>query len=826
MCLQSLVSAQVKAPQITPLSPNAAALWKYTELPVNMFTGIPSISIPIYEIKSGKLNVPISISYHAGGIRYEEQASWVGLGWSLNAGGAITRNVKGVADEKAEGILNQPGQMNLTAQPCDYTFFESVVKKWKDVQPDEFSYSMPGKNGRFIFQQGVQQPITIPYDPVKFNYTSGSLSNLSITDENGTICRYGAPETTSGGSGVFVEDYFPSSWLMTQMQSADLSRTINFNYATGTGAVQKLTKSDYIRVLDNVLGIPSNTNPESFCQPPTAQIFGYVSTSLGYMTTTQYLSEILFDNGKVEFVQSSVNRTDIYENQKSLEFIRIYSLSGGVYTLVKSVKFFYTYFKKLNNSVLQDHKLKLDKIQILGSDASVQEEYNFQYHTTTFSGNKNDPQDFNAQDWWGYYNGKVTNTNMIPQQNITYVTAGGSIQQSIGGADRNVYPAYMTEGVLKRITYPTGGYTEFEFEPHQFEELGPKYAGGLRVKKITSLSSVNDVPLIKTYKYGPGNNGYGQKMFSNYIGYYSTDDRYVCLQTLITAGQYMYNERIYNSVSSMQIDGYDGSPVVYPYVSVYTGTELTNNGRVEYVYDYGSPVTDNIYLPYYGNSNMFQRQSNHYLRGNLTSNKVYNAANIKVSETATTYQTLHSIDQLAGLLVDQRLFFLYENPNGCWTDGSVYQYAYNYYTVRSGAVRPLKKTEIVYDPGDPYRLLTNETSYVYDVNYLQPLEINKKHRKLQTGYEEETIEYAKYPFNYSFSGAPSGSEAQGIKLLQDKNISAAPIEQYIVKKFKNPTVWQSDITAGTITTYRKKLSIELSRLLCSLSLLVIRPIME
>jgi hypothetical protein len=38
----NLATAQVKPPQITPLSPNAAALWKYAEFPVNMYTGIPS----------------------------------------------------------------------------------------------------------------------------------------------------------------------------------------------------------------------------------------------------------------------------------------------------------------------------------------------------------------------------------------------------------------------------------------------------------------------------------------------------------------------------------------------------------------------------------------------------------------------------------------------------------------------------------------------------------------------------------------------------------------------------------------------------------------
>ena len=127
---------QIKAPQLTPLSPNAASLWKYAELPVNLYTGIPSISIPIFEAKSGDLKVPITLSYHAGGIRFEEQASWVGLGWTLNAGGAISRNVKGIADEK--GILN-PGNFYMTnATNCSEEYFANVLNKVYDVQPMSF----------------------------------------------------------------------------------------------------------------------------------------------------------------------------------------------------------------------------------------------------------------------------------------------------------------------------------------------------------------------------------------------------------------------------------------------------------------------------------------------------------------------------------------------------------------------------------------------------------------------------------------------------------------------------------------------------------------
>ncbi|WP_422080336.1 hypothetical protein [Ulvibacterium sp.] len=66
---------------------------------VDLYTGMIDVAIPIYEIKEKDLKVPISIRYHEPGIKVNEDAGWVGLGWNLVAGGQIIREVRGNPDE-------------------------------------------------------------------------------------------------------------------------------------------------------------------------------------------------------------------------------------------------------------------------------------------------------------------------------------------------------------------------------------------------------------------------------------------------------------------------------------------------------------------------------------------------------------------------------------------------------------------------------------------------------------------------------------------------------------------------------------------------------
>ncbi len=64
---------------------------------VNLATGDMTYNIPLLEVPGPAGGYPLSLSYHAG-MMTQEEASWTGLGWTLNPG-SITRSVNGFADD-------------------------------------------------------------------------------------------------------------------------------------------------------------------------------------------------------------------------------------------------------------------------------------------------------------------------------------------------------------------------------------------------------------------------------------------------------------------------------------------------------------------------------------------------------------------------------------------------------------------------------------------------------------------------------------------------------------------------------------------------------
>lgn len=101
ICISGQVSAQVGTINLmnAPQSPEAIALSKFSEVPVSLYTGQSNISVPLYVLQAKGVQVPISLNYNSSGIKVKDIPGAVGLGWSLNAGGVITRVVMGYPDD-------------------------------------------------------------------------------------------------------------------------------------------------------------------------------------------------------------------------------------------------------------------------------------------------------------------------------------------------------------------------------------------------------------------------------------------------------------------------------------------------------------------------------------------------------------------------------------------------------------------------------------------------------------------------------------------------------------------------------------------------------
>ncbi len=215
-------------------SPNAASLGKYADYPVSYYTGVPEISIPLFDLKDGAANLPISLSYHASGIKVSETASWVGLGWALNAGGVIMRTVRGAPDEgsgfswtggpgpsgyyKDSGLAKLP-LLPYPTEPYGYMAIQTypvqaVSVGYMDTEPDLFTFNFNGKTGKFVFdEQRIPRLLTDDNLKISVNYNGTTFTSWVITDEEGAMYYFGensANEITQPSSylnGGYVDPY-------------------------------------------------------------------------------------------------------------------------------------------------------------------------------------------------------------------------------------------------------------------------------------------------------------------------------------------------------------------------------------------------------------------------------------------------------------------------------------------------------------------------------------------------------------------------------------------------------------------------------------------
>lgn len=465
--------------EVSIASPTTAALGKYIDYPVNYHTGVPDISIPLYTIESGGLQVPIALNYHASGLRVLEPASWVGVGWSLTAGGYITRTVRGAPDERNTSTVFDQSKGHFTDKGYSAYYYYNNNQDWQafasgrsDGEPDKFFFSAGPYSGKFYFGDD-QRPVLESKQDIDIQPTflgTGSIASFTITTPDGTKYLFGK---TSGqnncditnpftiGSG-YIEGTTISTWYLHTIRSADSSTQINFTY----------TQEQY--------------SYHTIATPPIAST-DVTNTETGRLVKNYFngvrLSQIAYDNGTVTFIPGNV-RTDlgaftpkdmadsINKDAKALGAIEIRNNMGACKKYILSTSYFTDPTTPLPSmlgatSIYSDtRRLRLDSIQEMSCQASgnlSKPPFKFNYYLEKV------PRRLTfAQDHWGFYNGQTGNSTMLP----TYTEITPSATNTIYGANRETAWPAMRGGTLNRIIYPTGGYTQFDFEPNRVPITG------------------------------------------------------------------------------------------------------------------------------------------------------------------------------------------------------------------------------------------------------------------------------------------------------------------------------------------------------------------
>ena len=162
-----------------PPSPTPYELGKYGSHPVSFYRGTVGIEVPIYTLKHGDFSLPITLSYNSSGIKVEDIASWVGLGWSLNAGGTISIMTKGKSDFIYDRlwIRNEEQLLNKNI-PQDDTL-EFVRQNMLDSEPDIFNYNFCGYSGQFILDNNFNVRFTKNTNGLEFTADKASQTVIA-----------------------------------------------------------------------------------------------------------------------------------------------------------------------------------------------------------------------------------------------------------------------------------------------------------------------------------------------------------------------------------------------------------------------------------------------------------------------------------------------------------------------------------------------------------------------------------------------------------------------------------------------------------------------
>jgi YD repeat-containing protein len=487
---------QVKSPEVNKFE-------QYMNMPVNLVSGTPQVSIPIYTVEYGGMSLPITLEYDASGVKVESIASCVGQNWSLNVGGVVSRIVKGAPDEgnpyttfawpqvqsfNCNGYYKDYGLTNLELGLNNYpafnysgcgdprigrynifSFFCSEIPKGNvDTQPDLFYFSTPQGGSKFVFNNQRQIVYLENTDfIIKENFVPNDFKTWLVTTPSGVKYKYGsdlaqplglnnaAERSCIGGVGELVSNYLINSWFLTEISNTNNNNKIQINYTDNFyKQIMNKNPTNFSRTNHSY---PNDLIPMNEEQTYNNYVSSFLPTTIQNNVDSKLINNITAGDTRVNFIYST--RDDLsqlspnYSPPKKLDEIQIFYKEQ----CIKKFTFNITTSNSNDNNVSNKRLILNNLIETSCNTPKIEKPYTFIYNATLMP----DRLSY-AQDKWGYYNGKDANRTPFS----SYLFFG----EQEGYSNKSVDFNYAKAMSLEKIIYPTKGMVEFEFEPHQATE--------------------------------------------------------------------------------------------------------------------------------------------------------------------------------------------------------------------------------------------------------------------------------------------------------------------------------------------------------------------
>jgi len=484
---------------VIPPSPTSAVFRQFAGYTPDLATGSINIPIDLYNIQVGDFSIPITLQYYTSGIKITDDPYPAGYGWILSPGLRITRTIMGRPD------MYFP--LEVRDQDIDFNYckksvydYEAIHKHtgWSrdiliDTQHDIFTVHLPHGNYTFFVNKEGDEYVAVTSNNNLKIIPQGLLA-FEVIDEQGVTYYFGQQDNYLNSPYTEFYNNFSTSWMLRKIVLPGKDNEINFTWKKVRHSELRYEPIFQGDVLEDYkerynMYAPVNNNPEY----TSAEAVG-LFVKYGEYNEVLQLDQIIFPTGKVEFSYKSVSKP----------LITGIKVSNSNNLITKTIDF--SYGSGFDERLLQN-------INISGEGI-----YRFEYNPNHFDG-----RNVYSQDYWGYYNAK-NNTSLVPRMQIkTYnnrLNENAWSYEFYGTADRSVNSEAMKACVLTKVIYPTGGYSIFEYEPHQFQGSIPQteglgttskiqltVGGGLRVSKVVSSSGELSPEIVKKYKYGENENG-------------------------------------------------------------------------------------------------------------------------------------------------------------------------------------------------------------------------------------------------------------------------------------------------------------------------------